>query len=75
MDVVRFLAPLGSAEGNGIAPEKIIEAAAADDTVMVEALLIAGMSPNEADFGHRTPLHLAVANRSMKVVQYAVLLP
>ena len=67
MDVVRYLAPLTKGESANCAPEKLIAAAADDDFDMVEALLLAGVDPNSLDFGHRTPLHLAVSNRSMKV--------
>lgn len=64
--MVDFLVASG-AKASNCAPERLIEAAAADDIMMVDALLHAGMDPNAADFDHRTPLHLAVANRSMKV--------
>lgn len=75
LDVVRYLAPLGSFTTDSMPAEKLIEAAAKDDTVMVEALLLAGMDPNASDFGHRTPLHLAVANRNMQVMKRAIMLP
>ena len=67
MEVVRYLAPLARNESANSAPEQLIEAAAADDIEMLEALLLAGADPNSLDFDHRTPLHLAVSNRSMKV--------
>jgi hypothetical protein len=66
LDVVRYLAPLSCGESPHCAPEKLISAAASNDVGMVEGLLLAGMDPNASDFDQRTPLHLAVSNRSME---------
>lgn len=65
--MVRYLAPLAQDESANCTPEKLIAAAASDDIEMVEALLLAGTDPNITDVDHRTPIHLAVSNRSMKV--------
>jgi ankyrin repeat protein len=70
MDVVRYLAALPWGRSANFKPEKLIEAAAADDVMMVEALLLAKMDVNSMDFDHRTALHLAVSNRSMKVTTF-----
>lgn len=53
----------------------VLQAAADDDVDMVEALLMSGMCPNVYDASHRTPLHLAVANKSFKVCTLTIFSP
>lgn len=48
------------------------QAAADDDIEYVKIVIEAGMDPNCMDHNHRTPLHLAASNSSMKVLQYLV---
>jgi hypothetical protein len=69
MDVVRYLSAMSAAgqQPRNFKPEDLIQAAAADDAEMVESLLLAHVDVNSMDFDNRTALHLAVANKSMKV--------
>eukprot|EP00892_Ulva_mutabilis_P004198 jgi/Ulvmu1/214/UM001_0218.1 len=72
-EVAKYLAALQRCDHEPLPASKycqrMIQAAADDDPLCVETLLISGMDPNCADYDNRTPLHLAAANSSMRVLQ------
>lgn len=72
-EVVHYLAALLRCDHHKLPAKqytsRLIQAAADDDVQRVEILLSAGVDPNCADYDNRTPLHLAAANSSMKVLK------
>jgi ankyrin repeat protein len=67
VDIVRYLAQFQHGNMPAQHGEQLIQAAADDDTTLAEVLLVAGVDPNHTDSDHRTALHVAAANNSMKV--------